>query len=175
MIALSGLQWLAWVVGVVTVIGVAFGVFAYFRPKTPRLEPPNLKVVRVGGLGSGTGAPREHIKAQMSLVNDGNGTARHWQVTITKPQEPTVTIARLPHRGPKLVARSISWNQDAVTGEVPAGQDRLLPDWLWVEGPPGLGELRLPLAIQAEGMDDKAGWVVVKLASAGGPDVRFEL
>lgn len=117
----------------------------------------------------------EHVKAKLRLVNEGIGLARGWQVSIFNWDGPPLKIARSPYRGPSMFGEVVSWNQDATTGEIPAGQDRDLPDWLWVEGPPSTGEVSLAIEIMADGMQPKHGNLVVAFPSGGGPSLRFEI
>lgn len=88
--SMSREAWVAW--GITTLLTLIFGfiaIAAWRRPKSPpspRRQPPDLRLERVGGIGSGTGAPREHVKAKLRLVNDGTGEATGWQVVIVNEQ-----------------------------------------------------------------------------------------
>jgi len=107
-------------------------------------------------------------------VNDGAGDATNWQVVIQNETGPGVSIGREPHRGTRLIAREIGWNQDAATGEVPPGQHRDLPDWFYVEAPPGTKRLGFRYSLRAEGMVSKEGQVLVTFgADPEGVDVQF--
>lgn len=141
--------WIAWAITTaIALVALVIAILTWLRPKSaPPLPavPPDLTLEQVGGLGSGTGSPREHIKAKLRLVNEGAGLARHWQVSILNTGDPALKIGRVARRGSVMFGEVVSWNQDATTGEIPGDQDRDLPDWLWAEATPSISEVSLGL------------------------------
>lgn len=158
-------------------VGIGIGFAAWRWPRAPKVhdEPPELMLEAVDPPGSQKGEPFEYVKVRLQVRNWSGGTARNWQVSITKPAAPSVTLARLPDKGPRQQGQTVRWNQDATTGEIPVGQGRELPDWLYVEGPPDTIRVRLALTLSAEGMPERRGALVVTFPSGpGGPSVLYE-
>lgn len=163
--------------GAVTIIAAGAWGLQAVRARPAKIQgQPDLRLEQVGDLGYQKGSPSEYVKAKWRLVNGGGGVARNWQVSVSNLGTPGVTLARLPRRGPKQVSPVVSWHQDVSIGEVPAEQERELPDWLWVEGPPTLSQVHLGLSIRAQGVSPKNGKVIVTFPSGPeGPNIRFEL
>jgi len=163
----------------VAIAALVVAILAWRKPKNPPPLPkasPDLRLEQVGGIGSQTGSPREYVKTQLRLVNEGAGEASNWQIAIRNDAGPGVVIAREPHRGSRLVADEIAWHQDASTGVVPPGQHRDLPDWLYAEAPPGTKRVAFPYSMRAEGMVSKEGQMLVSFATdPSGVDVQFLL
>lgn len=169
-------EWLRWGIGLL--IAVVIFVVGWRWPRAPkrtRQPPPELTLERVGGLAHNKGPPSEHVRMKLQLTNRGGGTARSWQVAISNPATPGLKLAKSPLRGQNQFATTVRWHQDTAVGEIPSGQARELPEWLWVEGPVSTLKVRLPVTIHAEGVDTRTGTLVVTFPSGpGGPDVEFE-
>jgi hypothetical protein len=164
-------EWLRW--GIDLLIAGLFFLIGWRWPRSARptpIPPPDLRLVQVGGLGGSS----ETVKAKLELVNDGIGTARNWQVTISNgSSRASVAVMDLHTRTGGQAAR---WHQDADVGEIPPHQSRELTGWLSVHRPGNTLEIVLPVELEAESMTKKTGQLVVTFdATAPASSMRFEL
>ena len=171
---MSGAAWAA--LGILATIVVGFIVWRWPRRPREKVPPaPELRLEQFGGIGNQRGGPSEYVKTKLRVVNGVNGgTARNWQVSIATDGSSRFKLAKYPLRGPAQFADPLQWHQDAVLGEIPAGQSREFVEYFHVAGPTG-AETSLVVSIRAEGAEAQSGRLVVKLPSApGGPAVRYE-
>lgn len=178
---MSGEAWVAWgIAAAIALAALVVGILTWRKPKSPPSPPvppkplSDLRIERVGGIGSSTGAPRESVKAKLRLVNDGDGDAVKWQVVIRNNGLPGVKIGREPLWGARLFADEIEWHQDAATGEVPAHQYRDFPDWFYAEAPAGTEQLGFFYTIRADGIVTRESQALIRFgAHPEGVEVEF--
>jgi hypothetical protein len=153
-----------WIFLAVAIIAIIVAVIGWLRPRAPRPAPtipPDLSLVRVGGVGSSSG-PSSYVKAGLQIRNrEGAGTAHGWEVSVA--EVPGVKVGQLQRRGPVDFASTVRWSGDSL----PPGQSRDLDGWLWVAASTAnAGQVILASTIRAEAMSPKTGTVVVKFPSS---------